>query len=83
MNTIPVIDMAATGRNIACLRKNAGMTVNDLQMIFGFTTPQAIYKWQRGECMPTLDNMVVLAAVLGVTIDEIIIFQNITLVISA
>ena len=83
MNTIPVIDMAATGRNIACLRKKAGMTVNDLQMIFGFTTPQAIYKWQRGECMPTLDNMVVLATVFGVTIDEIIIFQNIAFVISA
>lgn len=48
MHIIPVIDMAATGVNIKRLRKNAGMTVRDLQEIFAFTTPQAIYKWQRG-----------------------------------
>lgn len=76
MNAIPVIDMTATGRNIVRLRKQAGMTVRDLQGIFGFSSPQAIYKWQRGDCMPTLDNIVVLAAVFGVTVDEIIVFQN-------
>ena len=73
MKTIPVIDMAATGMNIARLRKSAGMTVRDLQDIFGFATPQAIYKWQRGDAMPTLDNIVVLAAAFGVTVDEILI----------
>ena len=52
------------------------MTVRDLQEVFGFTTPQAIYKWQRGEAMPTLDNIVVLAAVFGVTVDDIIIYGN-------
>jgi transcriptional regulator with XRE-family HTH domain len=72
LNFIPVIDMAATGMNITRLRKNAGMTVRDLQAIFGFANPQAIYKWQRGEAMPTLDNMIVLAAVFNVTVDEIL-----------
>ena len=76
MNCIPVINMTATGNNIMRLRVNAGMTVKDLQNVFGFSTPQAIYKWQRGTAMPTLDNMVVLAAVFGVTIDEILIFQG-------
>lgn len=73
MNTWPVINMTATGQNIVRLRKNAGMTVQDLQVIFGFTSPQAIYKWQRGMAMPTIDNLVVLAAVFGVTMDEIIV----------
>ena len=50
--------------------------MKDVQDIFGFSTPQAIYKWQRGEALPTVDNLVVLAAVLGVTIDDILIFQN-------
>ena len=76
MNFIPVIDMTATGMNIARLRKNAGMTVRDLQAVFGFATPQAIYKWQRGEAMPTLDNMIVLAAVFNVTVDEILVLQE-------
>ena len=76
MNQIPVIDMTATGRNITRMRVNAGMTVRDLQNIFGFTTPQAIYKWQRGTALPTVDNLVVLAAVFGVRIDDILIFQR-------
>jgi len=76
MNTLPVIDMTATGINISRLRKNAGLSVRDLQDIFGFSTPQAIYKWQRGLAMPTLDNIVVLAAVFGVAIDDIIVYQD-------
>ena len=73
MNTWPVVDMTATGRNIVRLRKQAGMTVRDLQDAFGFSNPQAIYKWQRGQAMPTIDNLVVLAAALGVGLDDIII----------
>ena len=76
MDNIPVIDMAATGMNITRLRIDAGLTVRDLQTIFGFSTPQAIYKWQRGDAMPTLDNMVVLAAVFGVPMDDILVVQN-------
>ena len=73
MNTIPVINMTATGANIARLRQGAGISVRQLQTIFGFSTPQAIYKWQRGQALPTLDNIIVLAAVLGVTVDEILV----------
>ena len=76
MNTWPVIDMTATGINIMRMRRDAGLTVKDLQDIFGFSTPQAIYKWQRGAAMPTVDNLVVLAAVFGVTIDDILVFEN-------
>ena len=76
MNHIPVIDMAATGINITRMRMNAGLTVKDLQDIFGFSTPQAIYKWQRGTALPTVDNLVVLATVFGVRIDDILIFQD-------
>ena len=76
MDRIPVIDLTATGSNITRLRIHAGLTVKDLQDIFGFSTPQAIYKWQRGAALPTVDNLVVLAAIFGVKIDDILIFQN-------
>lgn len=72
MFTIPAIDMAATGKNIAKLRENAGLSVKDLQEIFGFATPQAIYKWQHGKAMPTIDNLVVLISVFEINMDEII-----------
>lgn len=73
MLNIPTIDMVRTGQNITYLRQRAGLSVKDLQDVFGFATPQAIYKWQHGTALPTIDNLVVLAAVLGVAIDEILI----------
>ena len=52
---IPTIDLAQTGANIVNLRKAAGLTVADIQMVFGFNSPQAIYKWQNGTALPTVD----------------------------
>lgn len=69
---IPTINMTKTGQNIRALRKQKGITVNELQDIFGFNNPTAIHKWQRGECIPSIDNLVILAYVLGVTVDDII-----------
>ena len=70
---IPTIDLAQTGANIVNLRKAAGLTVHDLQMIFGFNSPQAIYKWQNGAALPTVDNLIVLAVALHVRVDDILV----------
>ena len=83
MFTMPAIDMAKTGQNIMHLRVAAGLSVKDLQDIFGFATPQAIYKWQHGTALPTIDNLVVLAAVFGVHIDDILVTDIHTAQISA
>jgi len=76
MFTIPTIDMLATGKNITDLRKKAGLSVKDIQDIFGFATPQAIYKWQHGTAIPTIDNLIILACVLNVTIDDLIVVAS-------
>ena len=75
---IPMINTVATGQNINRMRIDAGMTVRDMQEVFGFTTPQAIYKWIHGTAMPTIDNMLILADMFDVTIDEIIAVDRIT-----
>ena len=76
MKKNPTIDMVKTGQNIMRLRKENGLTVKDLQNIFGFTTPQAIYKWQNGAALPTVDNLIVLAALLHVHIDDILVVDH-------
>lgn len=73
---MPVVDMIATGRRIQDLRKRSGLSVKDLQDIFGFTTPQAIYKWQHGTALPTIDNLIVLSTVFGVPMDAIIVIGD-------
>lgn len=69
----PVIDMIATGRNIERLRRERGMTVRDLQTYFGFDEPRAIYKWQRGQTLPSVDNLFALGALLDVSLNDILI----------
>ena len=69
----PVIDMAATGSVIKALRKHNGYSVQDVQEYFGFDQPQAIYKWQRGETLPTVDNLYALSSLLGAPIKEILV----------
>ncbi len=76
MVRVPYINTVATGENINRMRMEAGFTVKDMQAVFGFATPQAIYKWIHGTAMPTIDNLVILAAVLGVTMDEIIVVDT-------
>ena len=69
----PVIDMVETGRNINILREQAGLTVADLQEYFGFDQPQAIYRWQRGETLPSVDNLYALSTILGTPIKGILV----------
>lgn len=77
MDMMPIINMIKTGENIIKIRKDKGMSVKDLQDIFGFATPNAIYKWQNGTAMPTIDNLVILSKVFNLSIDEIIVVDNI------
>lgn len=76
MMQMPAIDMIATGRNILRLREEAGLTVRDLQEIFGFTTPQAIYKWQHGECLPKVDHLLALSRLLSVSMEDLLVYDN-------
>ena len=69
--------MVKTGQNITQLRISAGLSVKDIQQIFGFSTPNAIYKWQNGLAMPTLDNIAVLAVLFGVRIDDILVMDEV------
>lgn len=75
MKTTPSIDIVATGSKIASLRKDRGIKVSEIQNIFGFTTPQAIYKWERGTTLPTVDNLVILASIFEVSLEDILVIR--------
>lgn len=76
MKNIPSINLELTGKNIIRMRKRCGVSVKDLQQYFGFATPQAIYKWQHGTCLPTVDNLLVLARIFQTTIEEILVLNE-------
>ena len=77
MSRMPVIDVAATGANIKAIMRSKGFKVADVQARCGFNTPQAVFKWLRGDSVPTIDNMIIIADLFGVTIDQMIIIKRV------
>lgn len=73
----PIIDVAATAANIKACRIRAGYSVREIQNIFNFSSPEAVYAWEKGKNLPTIDNMIVIASVYGVTIDQIVITDTV------
>ena len=73
----PVLDLEATGTKIKTLMKQRGITPRQLQILLDFPYVQTIYNWYQGKNMPTIDNLVVLAQILGVTMDEIVVTKMI------
>ena len=69
----PVLDLDATGAKIKSLMKQRGITPRQLQILLNFPYVQTVYNWFAGKNMPTLDNLVVLAKVLNVAMDDIVV----------
>ena len=69
----PVINVAATAARIKECRIRAGYSVREIQSIFNFSSPEAVYSWEKGKYLPSIDNMIVIADVYGVTVDDFII----------
>jgi len=75
-NNFPRIDLVETGKRIRKLRRERQITVTQIQEYMGFTSPQAIYKWQRGQTLPTLDNIVALSMLFQTNIEGILVLED-------
>lgn len=71
MERMPIIDTVKTGQNIRSMRIKSGMTIKDIQDVCGISAA-AVCKWQNGQAVPTVDNLVVLSSIWNVRIDDII-----------
>lgn len=72
----PVIDLEKTGENIRYLREKKGLSVNDIREFMGFLDPQAVYSWQKGKYLPSVDHLCALSKLFGVSMDEILVLQK-------
>ena len=76
MEPLYTINMQATGKNLKALRVKNKFSVKDLQDYFGFPYPQAIYKWEWGQCLPELQNLICLSRLYHVSVDDLIILNK-------
>lgn len=72
MDRLPLVDMKSTGKRIKTLRQDADLRLHEASKILGVSV-QSICKWERGDNLPSIDNLVILAALFGVKLDDIVI----------
>ena len=72
MKEFPVLNTIAIGARIRELRIKNKLTVEQVRDFLGLESTQAIYKWQRGECLPTVDNLYALSVLFGTSVDGIL-----------
>ena len=72
----PVIDMKRTGENIKKLREDRKISILEIQMFLGLTGPQAIYQWQKGITLPTVDNLCALSHLFGISMNDILVLKE-------
>lgn len=72
---LPVIDLLATGKNITHLVKKRKMTVRFISSRLR-VSETAVYKWCKGACLPTIDNLVMLSGLLDVPIGDLIVLKE-------
>ncbi len=77
----PVIDQIATGERIKKIRKEQGFSVRDIQNIFGFDYPQAVYAWEQGKNVPTVDNLLVLASLFECDIEDMLVARQVRIIL--
>ena len=59
------------------LRNKTGITVKEIQLVMGFASPYPVYKWINGKNLPTIDNLLVLAKMFGVKMDDIVVTREV------
>ena len=72
----PIIDLKATGARIRELRIKNNLTDEEVMAFMGFEAPQAVYKSQRGESLPSVDNLFALSKLFGARIEDILVSEE-------
>ena len=70
------IDCEGTGVRIKKLIRESGYSVKDVQNAMGFENPQAVYKWLRGESLPSIDNLLILSKILNKHMESILVING-------
>jgi len=70
------IDMIATGQRIRTLMQAKDLNVKQLAEQMEVVSPQAIYKWLRGDTIPSWENLFLLKDILGVdSVEDLFVFR--------
>ena len=70
------IDQQRTGQKLKIMFKLAGYDVRYIQEYLNLSCPQPIYRWFKGQNLPTVEKLYALSILLGVHMEELLVLQG-------
>jgi len=70
------MDMIMTGQLIKRLVSERGYSVSEIQESLGLSCPQPIYRWYKGQNLPSVDNLFNLSSMLGLHMEDFLIQRD-------
>lgn len=67
------LDMVMTGAIIKKAIAKSGFSIREIQKKLELSCPQPIYRWMKGQTMPSLDNLYTLSGILGVHMEDLLL----------
>ena len=72
----PGIDLAGTGRRLEELVSKNGLSVKKIQDMLHLSCPQPVYRWMRGQTLPTVDHLYALARIFSIHMEELLVQKS-------
>ena len=66
------IDLEKTGVHLKKLIERKGYTVKDIQSLLHLSCPQPVYRWFKGQVLPSVDHLYVLSKLLHAHMEELL-----------
>ena len=71
--TYPNIDMQRTGRQLKQMIESAGYTPRIIQEYLHLSCVQPIYRWYKGQILPSVDHLFMLSELLNVHMEDLLV----------
>lgn len=73
MNNYYSIDMNCTGKRLKYYLKKHGYSVKMVQEYLHLSCPQPIYRWFKGQALPSVDHLLMLSRLFNVHMEELLV----------
>lgn len=71
------LDMVQTGKKLHYIFIKNGCTVKDIQCFLNLACPQSIYRWIKGQTLPSIDNLYRMAVIFQIHMEDMLVAKNI------
>ena len=72
----PVIQEVKTGKKLKEMRMKNGIKVSSVCKSMGGISAQAVYKWERGDGLPTIDNLLALSILYNARMEDLLVYER-------